>query len=130
MVVSRARARIVAATRLDGGGECSGQLTLFDDYGHRSGWMEASPASRASSGSPRQVSKSHFKAHALELFRQVEASGEPLVVTDHGRPSIEVRPYRPAGYADADPLELLRGSVLRFDEPFEPVGENDWEALA
>ncbi|MFM7287731.1 MAG: type II toxin-antitoxin system Phd/YefM family antitoxin [Cyanobium sp.] len=92
--------------------------------------MEASPASRASSGSPRQASKSHFKAHALELFRQVEASGEPLVVTDHGRPSIEVRHYRPPGYADADPLELLRGSVLRFDEPFEPVGENDWEALA
>ena len=96
--------------------------------------MESSPAMSSptsmASGSPRQVSKSHFKAHALELFRQVEASGEPLVVTDLGRPSIEVRPYRPAGYADADPLELLRGSVLRFDEPFEPVGENDWEALA
>ena len=92
--------------------------------------MEPSPTSMASSGSPRLVSKSHFKAHALELFRQVEASGQPLVVTDHGRPSIEVRPYRLAGHADADPLELLRGSVLRFDDPFEPVGENDWEALA
>jgi len=39
----------------------------------------------------RQVSKSHFKDHSLEL---------------------------------------LRGSVRRFDEPFAPVGENDWEALA
>ena len=54
-------------------------------------------------GSPRQVSKSRFKAQALELFRQVEASGEPLVVTDHGRPPLEVRPYRPARAA-ADPL--------------------------
>ena len=80
-------------------------------------------------GSPQQVSKSRFKAQALELFRQVEASGEPLVVTDHGRPSLEVRPYRPAR-ADANPLEELRGSVLRFDDPFAPVGENDWEALA
>lgn len=79
--------------------------------------------------SPRRVSKSRFKAQALELFRQVEASGEPLVVTDHGRPTLEVRPYRPAR-SDADPLELLRGSVLRFDDPFAPVGENDWEALA
>ena len=35
-------------------------------------------------GSPRQVSKSRFKAQALELFRQVEASGELLVVNDHG----------------------------------------------
>ena len=79
--------------------------------------------------SPRRVSKSLFKAQALELFRQVEASGEPLVVTDHGRPTLEVRPYRPAR-SDADPLEVLRGSVLRFDDPFAPVGENDWEALA
>jgi len=84
----------------------------------------------ASSGSPRQVSKSHFKAHALELFLQVEASGQPLVVTDHGRPSLEVRPYRPAALSAADPLEPLRGTVLRFDEPCAPVGENDWEALA
>jgi antitoxin (DNA-binding transcriptional repressor) of toxin-antitoxin stability system len=50
-------------------------------------------------GAPRQVSKSRFKAQAPELFRQVESSGEPLVVTDHGRPSLEVRPYSagPAG---------------------------------
>jgi antitoxin (DNA-binding transcriptional repressor) of toxin-antitoxin stability system len=47
-------------------------------------------------GSPQQVSKSRFKAKALELFRQVTTSGEPLVVTDHGRPTLEVRPYRPA----------------------------------
>jgi antitoxin (DNA-binding transcriptional repressor) of toxin-antitoxin stability system len=80
-------------------------------------------------GALRQVSKSRFKARALELFRQVETSGEPLVVTDHGRPTLEVRPYRPAQPA-ADPLEELRGSVLRFDDPFAPVGENDWEALA
>ena len=80
-------------------------------------------------GSPQQVSKSRFKAQALELFRQVEASGEPLVITDHGRPTLEVRPYRPVR-PDANPLEELRGSVLRFDDPFAPVCENDWEALA
>jgi hypothetical protein len=40
-----------------------------------------------------------------------------------------VRPYRPARPA-ADPLKELRGSVLRFDDPFAPVGENDWEILA
>ena len=82
----------------------------------------------APSAKPRQVSKSHFKAHALELFRQVEASGAPLVVTDHGRPTLEVRPYRPTS-SDADPLEQLRGSVLRFDDPFAPVGKNDWGPL-
>jgi hypothetical protein len=32
-------------------------------------------------------------------------------------------------WPDADPLGQLLGSVLRFDDPFAPVGENDWEAL-
>jgi antitoxin (DNA-binding transcriptional repressor) of toxin-antitoxin stability system len=79
---------------------------------------------------PPRVSRSQFKAHALELFRQVEASGESLVVTDHGRPTLEVRPCRPVASTAADPLELLRGSVLHDDEPFEPVVEGDGEALA
>lgn len=71
------------------------------------------------------VSKSEFKAKALELFRQVEASGESLIVTDHGRPALEVRPYRGV---ERSPLDVLRGSVVRYDNPTAPVGENDWEA--
>lgn len=72
------------------------------------------------------VSKSQFKAKALELFRQVEASGEPLVITDHGKPTLEIRRYCEP---KSDPFEILRGSVLRYDDPFEPVGVEDWDAL-
>lgn len=92
--------------------------------------MDASSASLPQ-GSPRQVSKSHFKTHALALFRLVESTGEPLLVTNHGRPCLEVRPYRPVPRPGVDPLEMLSGSVLRFDEPFEPaVDPGDWDALA
>ncbi|MCG8458858.1 MAG: type II toxin-antitoxin system Phd/YefM family antitoxin [Holophagales bacterium] len=72
------------------------------------------------------VSKSRFKARALEYFRQIERDGKPLIITDRDRPVLEVRPYRP------DPEEALRGlrgSVLRYEEPTEPVGREDWEAL-
>jgi hypothetical protein len=72
-----------------------------------------------------QVSKSQFKAKALELFRAVETTGEPVIVTDHGRPTIEVRRYRTV---DRDPMEVLRGSVTEYVCPTEPVGESDWEA--
>lgn len=71
------------------------------------------------------VSKSQFKAKALEFFRQVETSGETLVVTDHGRPTLEIRPYRAI---DPNPFDLLKGSVLRYDNPTDPVGEDDWLA--
>lgn len=73
-----------------------------------------------------QVSKSRFKAKALEFFRQVETSGEPVVVTDHGQPKLEVRPYKPL---TRNPLDVLRGSVLRYDNPTAPVAEDDWEVL-
>jgi antitoxin (DNA-binding transcriptional repressor) of toxin-antitoxin stability system len=76
------------------------------------------------------VSKSQFKAHALELFRSIEASGEPLVITDHGRPTLEVRPYRPSDQQARDPLSQLRGTVLRYEDPLAPVAEGEWEALA
>jgi len=76
-----------------------------------------------------QVSKSQFKARALALFRQIEATGEPVVITDHGRPALEVRPYRPSPTAQPDPLQALRGSVLLYDDPFTPVAEDDWDAL-
>lgn len=72
-----------------------------------------------------QVSKSEFKARALEFFRQIEASGESVIVTDHGRPALEVRPYRGV---ERNPLDVLRGSVVRYEDPLEPIGEHEWEA--
>jgi antitoxin (DNA-binding transcriptional repressor) of toxin-antitoxin stability system len=71
------------------------------------------------------ISKSKFKARALEFFRQVETSGQSVIVTDHGKPTLEIRPYQAS---DRQALEILRGSVLRFDAPTEPVGVDDWAA--
>lgn len=72
-----------------------------------------------------QVSKSQLKAKALEYFRQIETTGDSLVVTDHGQPTLEIRPYQSH---KTNPLELLRGSVLKFEQPFEPVAQDDWES--
>ncbi len=72
------------------------------------------------------VSKSRFKARALEYFRKVERTGKEIIITDRGRPVLKIVPYTP------DPLSALRalrGSVIRYDEPAEPVGLEDWETL-
>lgn len=71
------------------------------------------------------VSKSKFKARALELFRQVERTGQPLVITDRGVPVLQLVPYR------EDPrqaLKALRDTVVKYQAPTEPVGEEDWES--
>ena len=73
-----------------------------------------------------QVSKSKFKAHALEYFRHVEATGEAIIVTESGRLTLEVRRHKSD---QRPPLERLRASVVELTEPFEPLGEDDWEVL-
>lgn len=73
-----------------------------------------------------RVSKSEFKAKALEYFRRVEASGEPLVITDHGRPSLELRKITED---QRDPFEILKGTLLHYDRPLDPVDDEEWEAL-
>ncbi len=74
-----------------------------------------------------EISKSRFKAHALEIFRHVEMTGEPVIVTDHGTPSLIVRKYE---VQIVNVRDMLKGSILRYDSPLEPVGLEDWEGLA
>jgi len=73
----------------------------------------------------KRVSKSVFKARALEFCREIESTGESLVLTDHGRPVLEVRPYEEN---EIDPLDSLRRSVVRYERPSDPVAENEWES--
>ncbi|MFU8858245.1 MAG: type II toxin-antitoxin system Phd/YefM family antitoxin [Deferrisomatales bacterium] len=73
-----------------------------------------------------RVSKSQFKPHALEYFRQVEATRQEIVITDHGRPVVKIVPYADT---QPDPLEELRRSVIEYEAPTEPVGLDDWEGL-
>lgn len=73
-----------------------------------------------------EVTKSRFKAQALEYFRRVEASGQSVVITDRGKPTIEVRRYR---HPQRTPLERLRGSVIELERATEPVADDDWEAV-
>ena len=74
---------------------------------------------------PTSVSKSRFKARALEFFRQVERTGQPIIITDHGTPVLKIMPYR----EDPDAaLRVLRESVVKYEAPTKPVGEEDWES--
>lgn len=71
------------------------------------------------------VSKSRFKAHALALFRQVEETGQPLIITDRGTPVLKLSKYREDPKAA---LQMLRESVVKYHAPTKPVAEDDWEA--
>ena len=73
------------------------------------------------------VSKAKFKAQALAYFRQVENTKKPLIITDRGRPILRLIPYVEDPEAG---LKELRGTVVQYDDPTEPVSVEDWDALA
>jgi antitoxin (DNA-binding transcriptional repressor) of toxin-antitoxin stability system len=83
----------------------------------------------------KTVSKGKLKDQMLEYFSEVERTGEPLIVTDHGREVLEVRPVAQKGIVTAEEVvawyQAGSGPGLVPDEAellkSEPV--EDWEAL-
>lgn len=73
------------------------------------------------------ISKSKFKARALEYFRLVQRTGQPLLITERGRPVLKLEPYRET---PEEALAALRGSILRYENPTEPVAPEAWEAVS
>ncbi len=57
------------------------------------------------------ISKGKLKSKMLEYFREVERTGEPLIVTDHGRSVLEIRPL-PQNGSKAEILAKLRASLF------------------
>lgn len=41
------------------------------------------------------ISKSKLKVHMLRVFREIEESGEELIVTDRNRPVLRIQPIAP-----------------------------------
>ena len=75
---------------------------------------------------PETVSKSRFKPQALKYFREIQEKGQDLIITDHGKPVLKISPLlnKPQTV-----LAELRNSVLRYDDPMEPVALDDWDVL-
>lgn len=72
------------------------------------------------------ISKSKFKPRALYYFRQVEKTGEALIISDHGKPVLQIVPYTEDSQ---EVLKTLRETVVKYENPTDPVGLEDWESL-
>lgn len=84
------------------------------DYGHDHGHNR----------SMSTVSKSLLKAKMLEYLRQVEETGEELVVTDNGRPVVMVVPIRTRTSA-AEAFGDVRGRVVYREDILAPTTD-EW----
>jgi prevent-host-death family protein len=65
------------------------------------------------------IAAAEFKARCLQLMDKVRETGTEYVVTKHGRPVAKLVPY----VEDARPgfFGSLKGTVMGYDRPFDPI---------
>jgi len=79
------------------------------------------------------ISKAQFKPKVLAWLRQVEETGETLVITDRGRPAVCISPMATASLADVQAQwarKVADGSV-RYDvaDGTAPLPPEAWGEL-
>lgn len=69
------------------------------------------------------ISKSKLKANMLRVFREIEASGEELIVTDHNRPVLRISPIGNRKSVD-DLFGQFQGQLVFHEDVNAPtIGE-------
>lgn len=66
------------------------------------------------------VSKSKLKANMLEIFRNIETSGEELIVTHRDKPVLRIVPIRESEDVQSV-FGQYRGQVIYHDDIDEPT---------
>jgi len=73
------------------------------------------------------VAAARFKAECLRLIDEMTQDRRPVTITKRGRPVATLQPI--AAATSVSIIGALRGSILRYDEPFEPAADAaDWNA--
>lgn len=71
------------------------------------------------------VSKGVLKAQMLKYFRQVEQTGQELIVTDHRKPVLKIVPLKQTKLTMEEAFSGLRGKVNYFEDINTPT-TNEW----
>ena len=71
------------------------------------------------------ISKSKLKAKMLAIFRELEASGSELIVTDHGKPALKIMPIKQQNTV-AELFAGLQGTVIYAEDINRPT-QAEWK---
>lgn len=74
----------------------------------------------------RTISKTKLKARMLEVFRDLEKTGDELVVTDRGRPVLRISPIS-RGRTVEEVFGPYRGRLEFLEDPDAPTLD-EWDS--
>ncbi len=72
-----------------------------------------------------QIALNEFKSKISEYLKNFT---DPIFITKHGKVVAKVLPSNDQEAWDEIKTDM-EGSVLKYDDPTAPVGEEDWEML-
>ena len=71
------------------------------------------------------ISKDELKARMLEIFREVEESGQELIVTDNGKPVLKIMPIKQKATVDEVFGDLYSKLIIHEDINTPTIDEWD-----
>lgn len=73
------------------------------------------------------ISKSKLKAQMLKIFREIEQTGEEIIVTDHNRPVLRILPIGKNKTVE-ELFGTLQGKVI-YNEDINAPTSGEWSRL-
>ena len=73
------------------------------------------------------ISKSKLKAHMLSIFREIEETGEEIIVTDNRQPVLKISPIK-SGMTVEEAFGAYQGKV-KYHEDINTPTEDEWSEV-
>ena len=73
------------------------------------------------------ISKSKLKTHMLQIFRQIEQTGEEVIVTDNNRPVLRIQPITTTKSV-SEVFAPYRGQMVWHEDPDMPTSD-EWSEV-
>ena len=70
----------------------------------------------------RQVPAAEFKARCLRIIKEVNRVGGAVTVTNRGRPVAVLSPVPASEETHYGFIGMMRGTVVKYDDPFDLIG--------
>ena len=77
----------------------------------------------------KTIAAAAFQAKCLRIINEMGEDGEPVTITNRGRPVALLSPVRPER-EERSILGVMKGSVLAYDDPFRRAADPaEWDAM-
>ena len=77
----------------------------------------------------KTIAAAAFQAKCLRIINEMAEDGEPVTITNRGKPVAVLSPARPENAARSI-IGAMKGSVLAYDDPFGAAADPaDWNAV-